>query len=151
MAQPVASELDAAIFTQAGDWSIVHLAVFNEALLAAREHSAKDAAQQQQNESGPSSLDKLEQKQKELDLQVIGELELAYELEVARIRNHLMSENEVQQLLKKHKESLHTEHYNESCKVAQMFLDLNIKIMQLTRKTQHTNCGSSWRQPCLLQ
>ena len=35
----VASELDAAIFTQAGDWSIVHLAV--SSLLAARQQSAK--------------------------------------------------------------------------------------------------------------
>jgi hypothetical protein len=37
----VASELDAAIFAQADNWSIVHLAVFNEALLAARQQSAK--------------------------------------------------------------------------------------------------------------
>lgn len=139
----VASELDAAIFTQASNWSIVHLAVFNEALLAAREHSANDAAQQQQNESGPSSLDKLEQKQKELDLQVIEELELAYKSEVARIRNHLMSENEVQQLLKKRKESLHTERYNKSCKVAHMFWEQNIKIIEYN---QEDTAYKLWKQ-----
>ena len=143
----VASELNAAIFAQTDSWSIVDLAVFNEALQASHERTARHAAHKEEeeevNEPGPSALDKLEQKQKELDQQVIGEVELLYNSEVAKIRNHLMPEYELRQLLKKRKETLLTDRYNESCKVAQMFLDENILILEYDQE----NTGYEvWKQ-----
>ena len=114
----VSSALDAAIFAQSDDWSITHLPAFNDALLSMRRTAEKEAQSQHQSDEGPSCLDKLETKQKELESQVVGALELTYKLEASKIRNQFMSEKDVNHFLQKKKEELNSARYNESCKAA---------------------------------
>lgn len=134
------AQLDAAISNQAESWTISHLQAFSEALneISEAKSTLQASAVMLKSAVGLSSLDKLELQRKELDGQVVEALESTYDVEMAKIKQHVMTESCVQKAVKRKQETFQTERYEESCKAAKLFYETNIQVLESGEKEKKT-------------